>query len=526
MIEKPRFRVQAGDVAGLTARYTTDSFENFEAKLGVGPMGSGYMDNQLSGSMYGLNPITRNRMQLEFAYRGSWICREVIDAVPDDMTREGIDFTGEITKDPKKMEELQADLIALNIMDEWNTALKWSRLYGGAILVILIDGQRLDTPLRPETVGKGQFKGLLPMDRWLLRPTREDLIMDYGPTMGLPEFYQVVVPWGALPQGYIHSSRCIRLEGLSLPFFQRIAEYGWGCSILEPLWDRLVAFDSATLGAAQLVFRAYLRTMKIEGLRSIISQGGKLLDAVTEQLNFIRKYQSNEGLTVIDSKDEFDTQTYTFAGVSDIIEQLAHQLCGAAQIPYVRLFGDSPGGLNSPGDGELANYYDGCKSDQEREIRPGMGLVTNLMFRSHYGKEPPEDFNFDFKPLYQQEPQEKAATAAAITGAVIDAFEKGVIGRGTALKELKAASEETGVFGSITDEEIAEAEEEGPPDPMGDQMEMMSAQAELDAQNTENSQKASGSKQSKGGKSSSKSKSTKDFRLSSLLFKSRKDEAD
>lgn len=520
MIEKPRFRVQAGDATGATASsyYTKDGFENLEAKIGVGP---GYMDNAISQSQYGLNPITRNRLQLEFAYRGSWICREVIDAIPDDMTREGIDFTGEITKDPSKMEELQSELIALNIMDEWNTGLKWSRLYGGAILVILIDGQRLDTPLRPETVGKGQFKGLLPMDRWLIRPTREDLIMDYGPTMGLPEFYQVVVPWGALPQGYIHSSRCIRLEGINLPFFQRLAEYGWGCSVLEPLWDRLVAFDSATLGAAQLVFKAYLRTMKIDGLRGIIAQGGKMLDAVTSQLSFIKRYQSNEGLTVIDGKDELEAQGYQFAGISDIIEQLAHQLCGAAQIPYVRLFGDSPGGLNSPGDGELANYYDKCHSDQECHMRPGMGLVMNLLFRSKFGKEPPKGFNFAFKPLYQQEPDEKAATATAITGAVTTAFEKGVIGRGTALKELKASSEETGVFGSITDEEIAEAEEEGPPDPMGDQLEMMNAQAELESEDTDDSQKANNPKQRKGGKSQTKSKSTRDFRLSDLIFKPR-----
>jgi phage-related protein (TIGR01555 family) len=435
-----------------------DGYQNFEAKLGMNA------DNMHSHSHYSLYPISRNRIQLEFAYRGSWICREVVDAVADDMTREGVEFKGEI--DPERMEEMQAQITELGIWPSLNTCIKWARLYGGCLGVMLIDGQRLDTPLRPETVGKDQFKGILPLDRWLVWPHREDLITEYGPNIGLPKSYEVIANYGAIPQGNIHGSRVIRLDGFKLPYWQQQWENGWNASVLEPVWDRITAFDSATLGAAQTIYRSYLRTMSLKNLRSIIAQGGKLLDAVAQQMAMIRKYQSSEGLTLIDADDKFETHQYTFAGIGDIIDRLGHQLCGAARIPYVRLFGDSPSGLNNTGEGDLANYYDKCHSDQEKDLRPGLSLVFRLMHRSMYGEDPPEDFNFEFNSLYQIDDREKADTAGILTNAICMAVEKNVVRRDTALKELRQMSEETGVWSNISDEEIKEAEEEPPPSAM------------------------------------------------------------
>ena len=40
----------------------------------------------------------------------------------------------------------------------------WGRLYGGAIAVMLIDGQDVESPLDMKTIGKGQFKGFYVYD--------------------------------------------------------------------------------------------------------------------------------------------------------------------------------------------------------------------------------------------------------------------------------------------------------------------------------------------------------------------------
>jgi hypothetical protein len=56
--------------------------------------------------------------------------------------------------------------------------------------VLLIDGQQVTTPLRAETVKKGQFKGLAVLDRWQLQPSFNDLITELGPDLGKPKYYR------------------------------------------------------------------------------------------------------------------------------------------------------------------------------------------------------------------------------------------------------------------------------------------------------------------------------------------------
>src|SRR3982751_1909718 len=81
--KRESLKVEAATAATTSTR-TTDAFQNFAARLGAGT------DNQSSYGSYGFHPITRNRMQLDLAYRGSWICRMAVRAIADDMTREGI----------------------------------------------------------------------------------------------------------------------------------------------------------------------------------------------------------------------------------------------------------------------------------------------------------------------------------------------------------------------------------------------------------------------------------------------------
>ena len=244
---------------------SADSFVNFAQKLGVGA------DNALSTGTYGYNPISRNRILLEWIHRGSWLGGVAVDLVADDMTRQGIEFKSEM--DPSDENELSSLATGIGLWDSINETVKWGRLYGGSIAVMLIDGQDLRTPLRLETVGKDQFKGLCVLDRWMVEPSLEDLCTDYGPHLGLPNYYRVQTNAPALRGQAVHHSRvAIRMIGIQVPYQQRLTENLWGISVLERLYDRMIAFDSASTGAAQLVYKSYLRTLSIEGMRDKIGR--------------------------------------------------------------------------------------------------------------------------------------------------------------------------------------------------------------------------------------------------------------
>lgn len=437
--------------AGVTQSVRTDdSFANFQSQVGWGT------NNQSTASTYTLTYQSRNRIQMEAAYRGSWIVRQAVDAIPEDMTRCGIEMSG---LDPDEVTQLENEMVRLAIWDRLCENGKWARLYGGSLAVMLIDGQDLSTPLRVESIGKGQFKGLLVLDRWMISPPVGEVVTEYGPDMGRPVYYDVIADYAAIPKAKIHYTRVIRLDGEDLPFYQRVSENGWGLSVLEPLWDRLIAFDSASVGTGQLVYKAHLRVMKIKGMRDIVAAGGPALAGLRAQIEFTRLGQTNEGMTILDSEDDFDTHQYSFSGLSDVLIQFAQQLSGATGIPLARLFGQSPTGLSDTGEGPRRQYHEKVHQKQEKELRTPLQRLLSVMSMSVLNKPLGDDFQFEFRSLDDSPESEKADIAVKTVAAVAQALEAEVIDIPTAMKELKNSAPMTGMFGSIDDDKIAEAEE-------------------------------------------------------------------
>lgn len=428
---------------------TGDSFQNFAARVGIGT------NNLSTDSSYGFNPISRIQTLMEWMYRGSWVVGRVVDSIAEDMTKNGVEFLGESS--PDSISKLNRGFVKHTIWKRTSDALKWARLYGGAIAYLNIDGQNPTTPLRLDTIAPGQFKGIIVFDRWMVTPSLEDLVTDMSsPALGLPKFYTVVTAAAGYPRIQMHHSRCLRLVGVELPFWQRISENMWGMSVLERLYDRLVAFDSGTQGASQLLYKAYLRTLQIPQLREIIAAGGPAYEAMLQQVALMRTMQSNEGMSIIDGEDKFEGHQYSFAGIGDTLLQFAQQLCGAAETPYTRLFGQSPAGMDATGESDLRNYYDNVQQRQETQLRGFIDITSRVIARSE-GIQLDPSFDFKFNPLWQITDNERAEIGERTTNSVLAAEGAGIIDLPTAMAELKQASKTTGLFTNITDEMIEAA---------------------------------------------------------------------
>lgn len=433
-----------------------DSFQNFAANLGIGT------NNITSWDTYGFNPITRVHTLLEWIHRGTWLGGVAIDIVADDMTRAGISLKGEL--DPADTEQIQEEAVLTGVWQAINECIKLSRLYGGAIGVLLIDGQDVSTEFRLDTVGPGMFKGILPLDRWMVEPDLTNLVRDMGPNLGLPNRYRVSAMAPAFVNKWIHYSRCIRLDGIRLPYWQRLVENLWGESELERFYDRLKGFDAATTGATQLVHKLYLRTYKLKDFREVVAAGGDQLAALSKYVDMMRQFQTLEGMTLLDLEDEFDASSGSPAvtGIDQLLTHFGQQIAGALQIPLVRLFGMSPAGFNATGESDMRNYYDGIKQRQEQTLRVPVSIVYRCIAQS-LGIELPDGFSIGFNSLWQMSDKEKAEIAVSVTQAIRDAGEAGYISQQTAMEELRQSSEVTGIFSNITKEQIESAETELPP---------------------------------------------------------------
>ncbi|HBH7053948.1 TPA: DUF1073 domain-containing protein [Morganella morganii] len=430
---------------------TGDGYNNLKAKIGTAT------PNIQSGGVYIPGYITRDRTTLEFAYRSSFLVGAAVDAIADDMTRKGVSISSKLPPGYKGRLEDFWDEAA--IWDGLNDVIKWSRLYGGAVLVIMIDGQDFSTPLNIETIKEGQFKGVIALDRWQLDPGYSDPVTEYGPDYGKPKYYKVITSQHGLKKWNIHHSRLIRMDGDSLPYQQSLTENGWGMSVVERIFERIQAFDTATVGTSQLIHKAHLRTYSIEKLREILAKGGDVEKALMKHLDMIREFQTIEGMTIMDSKDEFSTHSYSFAGIADVILRFAEQVSGATGIPLVRLFGQSPSGF-STGDGDLENYYSRVNSSQARKLRRHIRRLMDISWRSLFGKPLPDDFTFVFNKLWEMSDTDRSTMANNTASALSTLVERGIMPVHAAMNDLRNLSDVTGIGGSITDKDIEDAKTE------------------------------------------------------------------
>ena len=430
---------------------TQDSFANFSAKIGI------QTNNLSSQGYYNLGPfITRNRLELEAAYRGNWLVGKIVDCVAEDMTRDGIEMHSDM--EPDDIKQLQVAMSEFSIWHDLCSCIKWSRLYGGCLAIMVIDGADYSKPLNIEAIGKDKFKGLIVLDRWMVQPTMGDLITDLCKDIGKPKFYETLGGISQMPSMKIHYSRVLRFDGIELPYYQKLFENLWGLSVVERMLDRLMAFDSATLGAAQLIYKSHLRIIGVEGFREALANGGKSEEAVIKQFKYIQLMQCNEGITVLDAKDTFNTHTASARNITDVLDNFAEQISGCEGIPLIRLFGQSPRGF-STGEADVRNYYDEIAKRQENDIRPIMDKLLAVIAVSTLGKALPEDFEFKFKSLWQMTEEQKSQIASQDSSTISNALQGGLISQKTALKELSQLARLTNRFSNITQEDIDNAEE-------------------------------------------------------------------
>ncbi|MCV5513127.1 DUF1073 domain-containing protein, partial [Escherichia coli] len=99
-------------------------------------------------------------------------------------------------------------------------------------------------------------------------------------------------------------------------------------------------------------------------------------------------------------------------------------------------FGQSPKGF-STGDADLANYYDRVSSLQERRLRMPMRWILDIMHRSELGKPLPDDFTFEFNPLWQMSDVDRSTVALNTTNAISTALGDGLMTLKAAMTDLR-----------------------------------------------------------------------------------------
>ena len=394
--------------------------------------------------------LTSQTELLTVTYRENWIAKRIIDMPCEDMTRAWYRLSTSLPESALHMlKRLEAKH---SVKQEIANAIRWARLYGGSLALMVIRGeeQRLDLPLDPDVLLPGCFQGLLVLDRAQgIEPSME-LVRDLDdPDFGLPMFYTVTLEGEELTTVRIHHSRVLRFIGRELPYIEMVAENYWGASELEHIWDELQKRSATSANIAQLVFQANITTLKMGDLGEHLAYGSDNLQSkVMETLSNENRLRTSYGIQLMSAEDSLETHAYSFSGLSEVYEAFMMDMAGAAEIPATKLFGRSPQGMNSTGEADLRNYYDMIAQMQERHLRPALEKLVPVMAISCWGYAP-EDLEIIFEPMMTTSPAEKAELVQKLTADVIEGFSKGLLSKEQALAELQARGQTLGVYAKL-----------------------------------------------------------------------------
>lgn len=365
------------------------------------------------GSSFVRDGIMRARGYLEDLYAGDDMAARIVDALPDEMTREWIELQ---SGDSELDRALMAQLEVLDVRFKVRQALIWARLFGGACLILGVDdGQTTDKPLDYAAIKSLRY--LTVLDRWSLRPGAA-YADPLSPRYGKPETYrieaQIATSGSESTQSgvVVHESRLLRFDSGVVVTPRRATENEtWSDSVLERVAELLPDFHSVYSGTSNLVQDFAQGVYKLKNLAAMLAAGS---DAqVIKRLQLIDISRSVARAIVLDAdSEEFTREMASLAGIPDVMDRWQSRLAAAARMPVSVLMGLSPaGGLAATGEFELRYWYDQVKSTQESALRPQIEKLLRVMLIAKDGPTrgvEPETWKFSFRSLWQQTDAEKA----------------------------------------------------------------------------------------------------------------------
>lgn len=353
-------------------------------------------------------------MQLTGLYEGNGLFSKIIDTPAEEALKHGFDLN-------LKSDELNAFVEdALDDL-EWEeraaTAIKWARLYGGALIVMLIDdGRGLEEPVDWEHIRS--IDELRVYERSIVQPDYASLYQqDYGgkgvgnrvSKFGQPEYYYVSSIYGSFK---VHESRCLVFRNGVLPEQTSNATYlFWGVPEYVRIRRALRETVTAHTDSVKLLERSVQAIYSMKGLASLLTTD----DGENQVLKRLQLVDTSRGLLnsiAIDSEGEqYDFKTFQFSGVKDVIDATCNMLSALTNIPQTILFGRSPAGMNATGDSDFESYYNFVEKIQRLMLKRNLRTLLDVVFRAGIAsgdvtEEP--DYKLEFNPLWSLSDTEQA----------------------------------------------------------------------------------------------------------------------
>jgi phage-related protein (TIGR01555 family) len=370
--------------------------------------------------------ISTNRPLLSAMYIEHGILRCVIDQPVADAFRGGLTIRIDEVDDE--------DLAALNqfmessgVLNTFQQAIKWARLFGGAGLIINTGQQ--DKPLDIESVNEKTDLQFVAADRWELMMTSVHNFMD-----------QLSNPLSEYPYNYyghkLHRSSVLRFEGKQAPSMQRMQFMGWGMSEFEALVQSFNSYQKNTSVVYECLDEHKVDIFKINGFNSAMATKAGVA-MTTQRIKLANQLKNYKSALIVDKEDDVETKSMSFGGLAEILNEIRKGIAADCRIPITKLFGISAAGFNS-GEDDLESYNAFVEAEIREKVRPQLNTVIKICCAKVFGYVP-DNVGFEFKPLRVMSSRDESELKSAELNRIISLSQSGIISNERAAEMINAA---------------------------------------------------------------------------------------
>ncbi|MEJ7954987.1 DUF1073 domain-containing protein [Acinetobacter baumannii] len=378
--------------------------------------------------------------QLEAVYQ-HWLAKRIVNRPASDMLRAGWFFEGIQDNDLLKLKEACK---AFNLDGVLLSSLVLSRLYGVCyVLLGTVDGGDLDQPFDLNKLGVGRLEFFTVLKKKYIEADTSKYLSpkEAGGLLKQPEFYK------------------LKLDGKSTQTIHHTRLYKFGhadvvneepVSVLQEVYEDLLDHAAVKKASASLVHESKIDVIRTPGLVDKIKAD---LQAVAERFLSVGLLKGLNGMIVLDAEEEYDSKSYSFGGLPDLMREFSIQAAGAADMPYTILFGQSPAGMNATGEHDTRNYYDSIATKQIWSLKPFMMKLLRVIVQTTFGRQIPS-LDVVFNPLWQLDAKVRSEVEKANAERDSKYLEMGIITEPQIAKQLVI----DGVYSVIDEKHIKELE--------------------------------------------------------------------
>ena len=333
-------------------------------------------------------------------YQYNGLFSKIIDRPAEEALKHGIEYN---ISDQTLADFLDDALDRLDWEEKATTAIRWARLFGGAVIVMLLDdGRGLEEPVNWQDIRS--VEELRVYERAIVQPDPNCYLT------GKAEYFDISSTYGGFFR--VHRSRCLVFKNGSLPEYAAPQQYFyWGLPEYVRIRRDLSIALHTHQSAANMIDKSVQPVYKQRGLQSTLA-GPDGDDQVLKRLQVLDASRGMLNSVAVDMDGEdYSFQTFQLSGASEILESTYSLLSAVTCIPQTILFGRSPSGENATGESDLENYYNFVEGIQKRMLKKNIRTLLKAVVQAGvYDRSiaEPQTIKPTFKPLWSLSEAEQA----------------------------------------------------------------------------------------------------------------------